>query len=103
MNPVGVMLRTKFQPDGQTDGQTDKTTYYIPSEIFFGGDNENFLIKRDLSMQGWVHSPPVAVSQFAVLPLPPGVHLPFRRQGEAVLAPRVHRNLLDEHMLYGLK
>ncbi|KAH3863369.1 hypothetical protein DPMN_026354 [Dreissena polymorpha] len=30
------MLWTKFQPDGQTD----RTNYYIPSDIFFSGDNK---------------------------------------------------------------
>ncbi|KAH3804663.1 hypothetical protein DPMN_132951 [Dreissena polymorpha] len=38
------MLRTKFQPDGRMDGQTDRTNYYIPSKFFFGADKNGAIM-----------------------------------------------------------
>ena len=53
-------------------------------------------LKNDLS-------PPVAVSQLAVLAFPPGVELALGGEGQAVLASRVDGHLLDEDVLDGLQ
>ena len=50
----------------------------------------------------YIGLPPIAMSQLAILALSPRVHLALGTQREAVLAARVHRDLLDEHMTNAL-
>ncbi|KAH3707155.1 hypothetical protein DPMN_066552 [Dreissena polymorpha] len=49
------MLRTKFQPDGRTDGRTDRTNFYIPSDFFFGDKKNSVTCEITLAVPG----PPV--------------------------------------------
>ena len=47
--------------------------------------------------------PSISVAQFPIFSFTPGVDLPFRRECQAMFTTRVHRYLLDKHMLYGLE
>ena len=71
--------------------------YIYQDDIFV---RQNIIVFCGLSVS---ISPLVAMTQLAIIPFPPGVHITISRQGKAVFPSRVDGNFTDHNVLNGLQ